>query len=278
MVDPSGSKPSLSAQCRLLGINRSTIYYRSRGIKPDDLNLMRLIDEQYMKTPFYGSRSMTTHLRRLLKRRINRKRIQRLMRIMGLEAIYPKPKTSRPHPNHKVYPYLLRDKRIDRSNQVWAADITYIPMSRGFMYLVAVMDWHSRKVLSWRISNTLDADFCVEALSEALAIYGPPEIFNTDQGAQFTSRAFTGLLKSCGVQISMDGRGRVQDNIFIERLWWTVKYQYLYLRSFDNGSQLRRGLAQWLRYYNQERFHQALDDLTPDEVYFGWPHPLAEAA
>ncbi len=278
MVDPSGGKLSLSAQCRLLGINRSTLYYRSRGIKPDDLKLMRLIDEQYLKTPFYGSRSMAQHLRRLLKRRINRKRIQRLMRIMGLEAIYPKPKTSRPHPNHKVYPYLLRGKRIDRSNQVWAADITYIPMSRGFMYLVAVMDWHSRKVLSWRISNTLDADFCVEALSEALAIYGPPEIFNTDQGAQFTSRAFTDLLKSHDVQISMDGRGRVQDNIFIERLWWTVKYQYLYLRSFDNGSQLRQGLTRWFRFYNQERSHQSLDDRTPDEVYFGIPHPLAEAA
>ncbi len=278
MVDPSGGKLSLSAQCRLLGINRSTLYYRSRGIKPDDLKLMRLIDEQYLKTPFYGSRSMAKHLSRLLKRRINRKRIQRLMRIMGLEAIYPKPKTSRPHPNHKVYPYLLRGKTIDRPNQVWAADITYIPMSRGFMYLVAVMDWHSRKVLSWRISNTLDANFCVEALSEALAIYGPPEIFNTDQGAQFTSQAFTGKLKSHGVQISMDGRGRVQDNIFIERLWWTVKYQYLYLRSFDNGSQLRHGLTRWFRFYNQERSHQSLDDRTPDEVYFGIPHPLAEAA
>jgi putative transposase len=200
------------------------------------------------------------------------------MRIMGLEAIYPNPKTSRPHPNHKVYPYLLRGKRIDRSNQVWAADITYIPMARGFMYLVAVMDWHSRKVLSWRISNTLDADFCVEALSEALAIYGPPEMFNTDQGAQFTSQAFTGKLKSHGVQISMDGRGRVQDNIFIERLWWTVKYQYLYLRSFDNGSQLRQGLTGWFRFYNQERSHQSLDDRTPDELYFNIPHPLAEAA
>ena len=278
MLDPSACKLSLSAQCRLLGINRSTFYYRSRGIKPDDLKLMRLIDEQYLKTPFYGSRSMAKHLRRLLKRRINRKRIQRLMRIMGLEAIYPKPKTSRPHPNHKIYPYLLRGKTIDRPNQVWAADITYIPMSRGFMYLVAVMDWHSRKVLSWRISNTLDAEFCVEALSEALAIYGPPEIFNTDQGAQFTSLAFTGKLKSHGVQISMDGRGRVQDNIFIERLWWTVKYQYLYLRSFDNGSQLRHGLTRWFRFYNQERSHQSLDDRTPDEVYFGIPHPLAEAA
>jgi putative transposase len=278
MVDPSGSKLSILAQCRVLGINRSTLYYRSRGVKPDDLKLMRLIDEQYLKTPFYGSRSMAKHLRRLLKRRINRKRIQRLMRIMGLEAIYPKPKTSRPHPNHKVYPYLLRGKRIDRPNQVWSADITYIPMARGFMYLVAVMDWHSRKVLSWRISNTLDADFCVEALSEALAIYGPPGIFNTDQGAQFTSRAFTKLLKSHGVQISMDGRGRVQDNIFIERLWWTVKYQYLYLRSFDNGSQLRQGLTRWFRFNNQERSHQSLDDRTPDEVYFNIPHPLAEAA
>ena len=239
---------------------------------------MRLIDEQYLKTPFFGSRSMTRHLKRLLEQPINRKRIQRLMRIMGLEAIYPKPKTSRPHPSHKIYPYRLRGKTIDRPNLVWAADITFIPMSRGYMYLVVVMDWHSRKVLSWRISNTQDANFCVEALSEALALYEPPEIFNTDQGAQFTSRAFTDVLKSHGVQISMDGRGRVQDNIFIERLWWTVKYQYLYLWSFDNGIQLRQGLTQWFRFYNQERSHQSLDERTPDEVYFGIPHPLAEAA
>jgi len=186
---------------------------------------------------------MTRHLRRL-GYRVNRKHIQRLMRLMGLEAIYPKPKTSQPHPEHMVYPYLLRDMNIDRPNQVWAADITYIPMTRGFMFLVAVMDWYSRKVLSFKLSNTLDTDFCLEAVEEALRIYGPPDIFNTDQGAQFTSRAFTGLLDQHQIRISMDGRGRVQDNIFIERLWWTIKYQFLYLWSFDNGSELRIGLEE----------------------------------
>jgi len=238
---------------------------------------MRLIDEQYLKTPSWGSRSMRNHLRRL-GYKVNRKRIQRLMRLMGIEAIYPKPKTSRPHPQHKVYSYLLRNLKIDRPNQVWAADITYIPMNRGFMYLVAVMDWHSRKVLSWRLSNTLDTDFCVEAVAEAISRYGAPQIFNTDQGAQFTSTDFTDLLKSHNVCISMDGRGRVQDNIFIERLWWTLKYQYLYLWSFDNGTELRQGLEQWFNFYNCERSHQALDNLTPDEVYFRLPHPFAEAA
>jgi len=185
---------------------------------------MRLIDEQYLKNPSWGSRSMRNHLRRR-GYKVNRKRMQRLMRLMGLEAIYPKPKTSRPHPGHKIYPYLLRNLKIDRPNQVWSADITYIPMARGSMYLVVVMDWYSRKVLSWRLSNTLEADFCVEALEDALLRHGRPEIFNTDQGAQFTSQAFTGLLKSHEIQISMDGRGRVQDNIFIERLWWSIKYQ-----------------------------------------------------
>jgi len=238
---------------------------------------MRLIDEQFLKTPTWGSRSMRNHLRRL-GYKVNRKRIQRLMRIMGLEPIYPKPRTSRPHPDHKVYPYLLRDKTIDRPNQVWSADITYIPMRRGFMYLVAVMDWHSRKVLSWRVSNTLESEFCIEALEQALRDHGRPEIFNTDQGAQFTSRGFVGLLESHGIQVSMDGRGRAQDNIFIERLWWTLKYHYIYLHAFENASELRQGLQQWLDFYNQERFHQSLDNLTPDEVYYGLPHPLAMAA
>ena len=277
MIDPAEKKLSVSRQCRMLGICRSSRYYQSRRIQSDDLNLMRLIDEQYLKTPSWGSRSMRNHLRRR-GYKINRKRVQRLMRLMGLEAIYPKPRTSRPHPGHKVYPYLLRNLKIDRPNQVWAADITFIPMARGFMYLVAVMDWHSRKVLSWRLSNTLEADFCVEALEEALLQHGRPEIFNTDQGAQFTSQAFTGLLKSHEIQISMDGRGRVQDNIFIERLWWSTKYQYLYLWTFENGARLREGLWQWFQLYNQERSHQALDNLTPDEVYYGLPHPFAEAA
>jgi putative transposase len=277
MIDPHNKKLSLLRQCKVLRLSRSSIYYKPRPINPEDLELMRLIDEQYMKTPNYGSRSMTSFLRRL-GYRVNRKRIQRLMRLMGLEAIYPKPKTSRPHPDHRIYPYLLKGLTIDRANQVWAADITYIPMARGFMYLVAVMDWHSRKVLSWRISNTLDADFCVEALHEALNRYGTPEIFNTDQGAQFTSDVFTTFLQSRDVSISMDGRGRCQDNIFIERLWWTLKYHYLYQWTFENGSDLRTGLKNWFEYYNHERFHQALDDLTPDEVYYGLPHPYPKAA
>ena len=277
MVDPTEPNLSIAKQCRLLDINRSSFYYRPKAVKAEDLELMRLIDEQYLKTPTWGSRSMRNHLRRL-GYKINRKRVQRLMRLMGLEAIYPRPKTSRPHPDHKVYPYLLRGMSIERPNQVWSADITYVPMNRGFMYLVAVMDWHSRKVLSWRVSNTMDADFCVEAAQEAIQRYGTPKIFNTDQGTQFTSDAFTGLLKEHGISISMDGRRRVQDNIFIERLWWTTKYHYLYLRSFESGSELRTGLRSWFSFYNQERFHQSLDNATPDEVYFNLPHPLAEAA
>jgi putative transposase len=277
MIDPAHQNLSISRQCQLLKINRSTFYYKKKPIKAEDLKLMELIDKQYLKTPTWGSRSMRNHLRRL-GYKINRKRVQRLMRLMGLEAIYPKRRTSRPCPGHKVYPYLLRNLKIDRPNQVWAADITYIPMSRGFMYLVAVMDWHSRKVLSWRLSNTLDTDFCVEALEDAINQFGSPDIFNTDQGAQFTSRAFTDVLKAHDVKISMDGRGRVQDNIFIERLWWTVKYHYLYLHTFDNGTQLRSGLNEWFKHYNQERSHQALDNLTPDEVYYDLPHPFAEAA
>jgi len=277
MIDPAHQNLSISRQCRLLNINRSTYYYKKRPIKPIDLKLMELIDKQYLKTPTWGSRSMRNHLRRL-GYKVNRKRVQRLMRLMGLKAIYPKRRTSCPHPDHRVYPYLLRNLKIDHPNQVWAADITYVPMSRGFMYLVAVMDWRSRKVLSWRVSNTLDADFCVEALEEAIDRYGAPEIFNTDQGAQFTSNAFTDVLKHHNIKISMDGKGRVQDNIFIERLWWTVKHHYLYLHAFDNGMQLRNGLSEWFRFYNQERFHQALDNLTPDEVYYDLPHPFAEAA
>ena len=277
MIDPAHQNLSISRQCHLLNINRSTYYYKKRPIKPIDLKLMELIDKQYLKTPTWGSRSMRNHLRRL-GYKVNRKRVQRLMRLMGLEAIYPKRKNSRPHPDHKVYPYLLRNMKIDRPNQVWAADITYIPMRKGFMYLVAVMDWHSRKVLSWRLSNTLDADFCVEALEVAINRFGTPDIFNTDQGAQFTSRAFTDLLKHHEIKISMDGRGRVQDNIFIERLWWTVKHHYIYLHTFDNGTQLRNGLAEWFKHYNHERSHQALDNLTPDEVYYDLPHPFAEAA
>ena len=266
MLELKYPKVSFSRQCQLLGINRSTAYYKPKRVKPEDLRLMRQIDEQYLKTPFYGSRSMTKHFRRL-GHKINRKRVQRLMRLMGVEAVYPKPNTSKPHPEHKIYPYLLRNLEINRPNQVWASDITYIPLRRGFMYLVAVMDWYSRKVLAWRLSNTLDADFCVSALEEAISLYGSPEIFNTDQGSQFTSQTFTKTLEDSSIQISMDGRGRFQDNIFIERLWWTVKYQYLYLHAFNDGVELRRGLDDWFRFYNQDRFHQSLDDKTPDEVY-----------
>jgi putative transposase len=256
MVDPKAPNLSIARQCRLLNIQRSSHYYRPKPIKAKDLELMRLIDEQYLKTPTWGSRSMRNHLRRL-GYKINRKHVQRLMRLMGLEAIYPRPKTSRPHPEHKVYPYLLRNLNIERPNQVWCTDITYIPMRRGFMYLVAIMVWHSRKVLSWRLSNTMETDFCVEALEEAIRRYGTPEIFNTDQGSQFTSEDFTGVLKDHGIAISMDGRGRAQDNIFIERLWWTLKYNYIYLRSFNNGADLRKGLRGWFSFYNRERFHHA---------------------
>jgi len=277
IVEPELCQPSISRQCQLLSLNRSTFYYSPVPVSPEDLVLMRQIDEQYLKTPFYGSRSMARHFRRQ-GRRINRKRIQRLMRRMGIEAVYPKPHTSRPHPEHRVYPYLLRERTIDHANQVWAADITYVPMARGFMYLVVVMDWHSRKILSWRVSNTLESDFCTHALQEALERYGKPEIFNTDQGSQFTSTAFTQVLKDRGIAISMDGRGRCQDNIFVERLWWTIKHHYLYLHSFDTGTELRQGLAEWVHFYNHERGHSSLDDRTPDEVYCGLPHPLAEAA
>jgi putative transposase len=268
MIDSQHPRVSILRQCEMLKISRSSVYYKRKQVNSEDLELMRIIDKQYLKTPVYGSRSMRNYLQRLGYRTINRKRVQRLMRLMGLEAIYPKPKTSRPHPAHKIYPYLLRGLKINRPNQVWAADITYIPLERGFMYLVAVMDWYSRKVLSWRVSNTLETDFCVEALKDAIHRHGRPEIFNTDQGSQFTSEDFTNELKAHGIKISMDGRGRFQDNIFIERLWWTVKHHYLYLRVFDNGSDLRKGLKHWFEYYNQERFHQSLGDLTPDEVYF----------
>lgn len=267
MLDPKHLGLSLKRQCELLGINRSSVYYKPRPIRPGDLEMMKLIDEQYMKTPVYGTRSMRDYLNRK-GYKVNRKRVQRLMQLMGLEAIYPKPKTSKPHPEHRIYPYLLRGLDINRPNMVWATDITFIPLRHGFMYLTAVMDWHSRKVLSWRISNTLDTEFCVSALQEAIEHYGCPEIFNTDQGSQFTSMAFTNVLKSHGIKISMDGRGRCIDNIFVERLWWTVKYHYLHLHAFENGSELRKGLRSWFEYYNRERTHQSLNRMTPDECYF----------
>ncbi len=277
MIEPKTRRLSISRQCKILNVNRSSYYYRPRPIKQEDLDLMRKIDELYLENPSSGSRT----IRRQLKRQgvnASRKKIQRLMRLMGIEAVYPKPNTSRPHPQHKVYPYLLRNLTIDRPNQVWATDITYIPMDKGFMYLVAIMDWYSRKILSWRISNTLDSTFCADALEEALCRLGPPEIFNTDQGAQFTSKEFTQLLKDNNVAISMDGRGRCHDNIFVERLWWTLKHQFIYLHSFEGGKALRRGLADWIQYYNFIRGHSSLDDKTPDEVYFGLPRPFSEAS
>lgn len=266
MIDKGRRGPSIARQCILLGLSRSGVYRWPRGVSADDLALMRLLDEQYLKTPFYGSRKMTAHLRRE-GRAVNRKRVRRLMRRMGLEAIYRRPRTTVPSPEHRVYPYLLRDVAVTRPNQVWAADITYVPMARGFMYLVAVIDWYSRKVLAHRVSNTMEAGFCVEALNEALARYGRPELFNTDQGSQFTSAAFTGTLEAAGVRISMDGKGRCLDNIFIERLWRTVKYEYLYLHALEGGTELRTGLRSWVAWYNRQRPHQGLEYRTPDEVY-----------
>jgi len=259
--------PALSTvrQCALLGISRSSVYYRPRATSLEDLAVMKLIDQQYLATPFYGSRRMTVWLQRQ-GRPMSRKRVQRLMRTMGLRAIFRRPRTSQPAAGHKVYLYLLGGMEITRPNQVWAADITYIPMARGFLYLVAIMDWYSRYVLSWRLSNTLDADFCVEALEEALS-QGKPEIFNTDQGSQFTGEAFTGLLKQHGVRISMDGKGRYLDNIFVERLWRTVKYEEVYLKAYSNGREAKVGLDAYFRFYNAQRPHQALGYRTPAEVF-----------
>jgi len=271
-VDPDHAQLSIAKQCKLLSINRAAYYYQSVGESLKNLQLMRLIDEQHLETPWYGSRQMSRHLRRL-GHAVNRKRISRLMQLMGLSVIYQKPNTSKPHPQHKVYPYLLRGLTIDRPNQVWCADISYIPLRRGFLYLVAIMDWFSRKVLSWRLSNTMDADFCVDALEEALARFGQPEIFNTDQGSQFTSDEFTNVLKKANVRISMDGKGRWRDNIMIERLWRSLKYECIYLHAFETGSEVRRGLKHWIEFYNTRRPHSKLDDRTPFEAYWQKPRP-----
>jgi len=247
-------------QCALLGLTRSTWYYRPRGESLENLALMRRLDEQYLRTPFYGSRKMADVLG------INRKRAQRLMRLMGIEAIYPKKRTTWPAAGHKIYPYLLRNVEVTRPNQVWSSDITYVPLRHGFLYLVAVMDWYSRCVLSWRLSNTLTGSFCLEALNEALA-HAKPEIFNSDQGSQFTATAFTSRLESQGVAISMDGRGRAIDNVFIERLWRSVKYEEVYLKDYADGWQAEASLAAYFRFYNEERIHQALGYRTPLEIY-----------
>jgi putative transposase len=248
-----------------LGISRSGLYYRPAGISEEDLTLMKLIDRQYLSTPFYGARRMAVWLKNQ-SYKVNRKHVRRLMAIMGLKAIYRRPRTSKPALGHKVYPYLLSGMEITRPNQVWAADITYIPMARGFLYLVAIIDWYSRYVLSWRLSNTLDVDFCVDALEEALR-KGCPDIFNTDQGSQFTSEAFTGLLQRHGVKISMDGKGSYSDNLFIERLWRTVKYEEVYLKAYQDARDARVGIGAYFRFYNAERPHQALGYRTPAEVF-----------
>jgi putative transposase len=267
IIEPDHPELSIMRQCELVSISRSGFYYQPAGETPLNLELMRLIDRQFLETPWYGSRQMARHLRRE-GHPVGRKRVRRLMATMGLEPIYQRPRTTVPHPEHQIYPYLLRELVIERPNQVWCADITYIPMQRGFLYLVAVMDWATRKVLSWRVSNTMDADFCIEALEEALERFGNPEIFNTDQGSQFTSPQFTGVLRVAGVRISMDGRGRWMDNVFIERLWRSLKYECIYLHAFETGSALRAGLREWIGYYNTRRPHSALAGRTPDEAYW----------
>ena len=265
MTDRAHPQVSLSRQCDLLDISRASVYYRPVPTRAADLELMALMDRQYLKTPFYGSRRMKAWLRQQ-GHLVSRNRVRRLMRLMGLEAIYRRPNTSKPAPGHKVYPYLLKGVEVTRVNQVWAADITYIPMARGFLYLVAIMDWYSRYVLAWKLSNTMDVDFCVEALAEALG-KGRPEVFNTDQGSQFTSEAFTGMLLGQGIQISMDGKGRYLDNIFVERLWRSIEYEEVYLKAYQNGSEARTGVGGYLEFYNQQRPHQALDYRTPAEMY-----------
>ena len=274
MVERGHRVLSTVRQCALLGISRSSLNYRRKVTYPEDLAVMKAMDQQYLSTPFYGSRRMRAWLGRQ-GQTVNRKRVQRLMRTMGLRAIYRRPRTSKPGPRHKVYPYLLGGMEIARPNQVWAADITYIPMAKGFLYLVAIMDWYSRYVVAWRLSNTLDAAFCVEVLDEALR-KGKPEVFNTDQGGQFTSEGFIGLLKQHGVSISMDGKGRYSDNIFIERLWRTVKYEEVYLKAYSGGREAKAGLDAYFSFYNNQRPHQALGYRTPAEVFNGGLAPSDE--
>jgi putative transposase len=265
LIEPHHSELSIARQCELLGIARSTYYYQPAKESEYNLLLMRLIDQQYLQTPFFGSRQMTAWLRQQ-QHSVNRKRIQRLMQKMGLQGAVPGPHTSKPHPEHKVYPYLLRDMTLEFSNLVWSTDITYIPMPQGFMYLVAVIDWYSRYVLSWRLSNTLDTGFCLQALEDALS-QQTPCIFNTDQGCQFTSNEFTQCLKERAILISMDGRGRALDNIFVERLWRTVKYEDIYLRDYSSVLELEAGLSKYFHFYNHERPHSSLGGKTPIIVH-----------
>jgi putative transposase len=267
MIDRNHALPVVR-QCQILQLARSTAYYTPQPISPEDLALMRRIDELHLAYPFAGARMLRDMLRQE-GCQIGRKHVATLMKRMGIEAIYRRPNTSRRHPAHPVYPYLLRNLAIERPNQVWAMDITYIPMRRGFVYLAAVMDWHSRRVLAWQLSNTLTTDFCLDAVREAIARYGAPEIFNTDQGSQFTSLEFTGLLKAHGIAISMDGKGCWRDNVFVERLWRSVKYEEVYLRAYDSVSEAKARLGAYLAFYNARRPHQSLDGKTPDAIYFG---------
>jgi putative transposase len=268
LLDRDHGQLSIRRQCALLGVARSGVYRQRQAANDNDAGLMRRIDELFTSWPFLGSRRMTEMLR-AEGRSVNRKRVQRLMRKMGIAALGPKPRTTKPGPGHKIFPYLLRGLVIDRPNQVWAADITYVPIGRGFLYLVAVMDWASRAVLAWRLSNTMDVSFCVSALEEALARFGKPEIFNTDQGSQFTSAAFTGTLAAAGVRISMDGRGRWMDNVFIERLWRSLKHEDIYLKGYADGREAKTGIAAWIAFYNLRRPHQALANRTPMVVWRG---------
>jgi putative transposase len=265
LVDPTHSA-SIRQQCQWLSLPRSSYYYQPRVASPDDLLLMRLLDEQYLLTPQFGYRKMALFLREQ-GHIVNHKRVLRLMQVMGLETIYPKPNTSRPAVGHTVYPYLLRQLSVNRVHQVWATDITYVPMADGYMYLMAIIDLHSRYVLVWSVSNTMDAAWCTELLQQALATYPAPDIFNTDQGSQFTSETFTTTLKAANVRISMDGKGRALDNIFVERLWRTVKYEHLYLYAYADGWQLEQGLSEFFTFYNQRRYHQALAYRTPEQVF-----------
>ena len=267
MIEPNLPSLSVGKQCALLSISRSSFCYEPKGESELNLDLMRKIDKQFLKTPFFGVRQMSWHLRNE-GQLVNEKRIRRLMRLMGLMPIYQRPNTSKAAKGHKIYPYLLRGLRVERPNQVWCSDITYLPMRRGFLYLVAIMDWHTRKVLSWRISNTLEAGFCVDALNEAIHKFGPPEIMNTDQGSQFTSFAWTDQLRRSGIRISMDGKGRFLDNIFIERLWRSMKYECVYLHAWETGSQAKAGIRKWMEFYNQKRPHSALGGKPPAVVYW----------
>ena len=277
MVQRPGENLSVRRQCALLNLARSGVYRPKPVTGADDLALMRRIDELHLELPFYGSRRMMFELNKE-GRGVNRKRVQRLMRVMGVEALVPRPGTSKAAPGHKIYPYLLRGVAITEPNHVWAADITYIPMARGFLYLAAIIDWASRAVLAWRLSNTIDSGFCVAAPEEALLRHGKPKIFNTVQGAQFTSAAFTGKLEAAGIAISMDGRGRFMDNIFIERLWRSVKYEEVHLKAYADGREARAGIGSWMTFYNFRRPHQALDNQTPMAVWCAGMDTIEAAA